>query len=248
MTTQKYPKLKADKRQILGRKVKKLRVEGILPANLYGAKIKSQAIGIPLKEFNQIYKNVGETGIVELAIGDGQPKAVLIHNVQKDPVFGQPLHVDFRQVDLKQKITATVGVELIGKAPAENVGGILVQILNEVEVEALPTDLPEKITADVSNLAEINQSITVADLVYDKTKVTLKVDDPKALVAKIEPPAKEEVEVKPAEVPAEGEVAAEGKPEEGKPGEAKPEAAKEGAKPAEKPGSAKPEEKKEEKK
>lgn len=237
MTT-KHPQLQAQKRTVLGRKVKKIRKEGQLPANIYGKDIKSQALQINNKEFANIYKQIGSTGILELLLaGSQKPHPVLIVNIAKNPVTGDFLHVDFRQVNLLQKITANVPLQTVGEAPAEKTGGVLVQILQEVEVEALPADLPEKITIDVSGLTEINQSLTVANLVYDKSKITLKVDDGNALVVKIEPPAKEEV-VQPK--PAEGE---EVKTEEGKTGEEKTQTQekKETAKPAETP----PEDKKE---
>lgn len=227
----KYPQLKVEKRQVLGRQVKNLRKQGILPANLYGKSIQSQALQVLQKEFLKIFMDVAETGLVTLMIkGEKNPRLVLIHNPQKEPLGNQPLHVDFRQVDLKEKITASVPLELEGEAPGVAVGGVLLQLMNEIEVEALPTDLPEQIIVNIAKLEQIGQAVSVADLVYDKAKVQLKIDDPTALVVKIEAPAKEEVEVKPAPpaggAPAEG---AEAKPEEGekpaedaKPAEAKP--------------------------
>jgi large subunit ribosomal protein L25 len=228
-----YPRLTVTKRKVFGKKVKTLRQKGILPGNLYGKKIKSQALEIGQKDFTQLYQKTGDTGIIELVLqGEKLPRAVLVQNTQLDPVSGQMLHVDFRQVDLKEKIIARVPVEITGSAPAVNTGGVMVQLLNEVEVEALPADLPDKLTIDVSPLTAIDQFLTVADLKFNKTKVELKITDPKALVVKIEPPAKEEVEVKP--VVPEGEAAVEGE-EKGK------EEGKEETK-----GAAKPEEKKEE--
>lgn len=209
----KYPKLEAKKREILGRKVKKLRKTGILPANLYGKKIKSESLQVTQKDFVKIYKDVGETGVVELTIANQKPHPVLIQNVQKEPVADNFLHVDFRQVDLREKITTPVPLELIGEAPAVAKGGVLVQLLNEVEVKALPTDLPEKLIVDISSLAQVGQFLSVADLTYDKKKIQLK-DNLGNLVVKIEPPAKEE-EVKPV-APAEEakEEEAKGKEEE----------------------------------
>lgn len=225
------PKLIAQPRKILGRKVKKLRREGVLPANLYGKKIKSQALEMNSIDFFKIYKEVGETGLVDLTIGS-QVHPVLIHNLQTHSVTSEPLHVDFRQVSLTEKTTATVPIEIRGEAPAvEQKLGILIQPLIEVEVEALPADLPDELVVDVSQLAEVNQVITVADLVYDKKKVEVKAE-PTQVVAKINPLEKEEVVAPPppAEiVPAEGEIpvegavpAAEGAPVEGTKPEEKP--------------------------
>ncbi|MBI4059072.1 50S ribosomal protein L25 [Candidatus Microgenomates bacterium] len=195
-------KLAAKKRTLEGRKVRALRRDGIMPANVYGKKITSQALELPLKEFQAVYEKAGETGLIDLQV-DEETKPVLIVNVQLHPVTDLPIHADFRQVDLTEKITATVPVELTGEAPAEKSGiGILVQQTNEVEVEALPTDLPEKLLVDVSKLENVDEAIYVSDLMVAKDKVTV-VTEGEQIVAKIEPPAKEEEVAPPA--PAEGE-------------------------------------------
>jgi len=220
-------KLTAKKREILGRKVKKLRKEGILPANIYGKNIKSLGIEIALKDFTKVYQEVGETGLVDLSVEkETNIRPVLIHNVQRDPVEGTFLHVDFHQVSLTEKVKATISVELIGESPAETQKlGILVQIISEIEVEALPADLPEHFQVDVSKLANVGDQIKVIDLMVDKKKIELKVDE-NQIVAKIEPLAKEEAVAPPptAEMPVEAEaVSGEKKPAEeaGKPEEAK---------------------------
>jgi len=221
-----YPKLKSKKRTITGRKVKSLRKEGILPANIYGKGIKSQTIEISLKEFSKIYSKAGETGLMELIIAGSKPKTVLIHNVQKDVVSGNFLHADFRQVDLTKKIIATIPIVVQGEAPAISTGGVQIQIMNEIEVEALPADLPEKIEVDVSKLEKIGQSITLKDLKYNKNKVKLQLDNLDALVIKIEAPAKEEE--KPVEEVKEGEEETE--TEKGKEGDEKKEGEEESPK------------------
>lgn len=205
--------LKAEPRKIEGRKVKTLRKTGIVPANVFGKKIKSQSVQVSLKEFSQVYKEVGETGIIELALGS-EKKPVLVHDVQVNPKTEEVLHVDFHQVDLKEKIEADVPVELFGESPAEKQAlGTVVQYVNEIKVEALPTDLPEKITVDVSELAEVDQAIYVKDLKIDRSKVEVK-NEAEEIVAKVEPPQKEEVIAPPpapeGEVPAEGAEPAEG--------------------------------------
>ena len=207
--------LKAQKRKELGRKVNKLRRVGIIPANIYGSGFKSESVQVNFKEFAAIYKRAGETSVVELAI-DGEKKElpVLIHNVQMDPVGDLPIHVDFLKIDLTKKVTADVPLELIGESPAEKQGiGTLVQYLDEIEVEALPGDLPEKIAVDVSDLTDVDQSIMVKDLSYDKAKVDIK-ENPEEVVAKIEVQKVEVVEAPPAapegEVPVEGEIPTEG--------------------------------------
>ena len=214
-------KLSVEKRKVIGRKVKTLRRDGFLPANIYGKKIKSLAVQLETKSFLPVFKEVRETGLVELkVIGEEKIRPVLIHNVQFHPVDDKPLHADFYEVDLKEKVTTKVSVELIGEAMAvkEKVG-ILIQPLNEVEVEALPADLPEKVEVDISDLKEVGDFVIV-----EKAKVPSGVKiltDGKEILVKIEPPAKEEeVAPPPEEAPAEGgekpaeKVEAEGLPEE----------------------------------
>lgn len=204
--------LTAEKRTLEGRKVKKLRKEGVLPGNIYGKKVKSQSVQVGLKDFQKTFKEIGETGLLTLQVGT-EEKPVLIHNLQLNPVTDEPVHVDFLQVDLKEKVEADIPVELVGESPAEKQSiGTVVQHINEIKVESLPTDLPEKFEVDVTGLTEVDQSIFVKDLKYDKSKVEIK-DDLEAIVAKVEPPQKEEVVAPP--VPAEGEVPAESAPVEG---------------------------------
>jgi len=200
--------LKAEERKIEGRKVKNLRKEGILPGNVYGKKIKSLAVQVDLKEFTKTFKEIGETGLLTIQIGTDE-KPVLIHNLQKNPKSDELIHVDFLQVDLKVKVEADIPVELIGESPAEKQGiGTVVQYLNEVKVEALPTDLPESFEVDTSILSEVDQSIMVKDLKFDKSKVEIK-SDLEEMVAKVEPPQKEEVVEAPV-APVEGEAPADG--------------------------------------
>lgn len=235
-------KIKADKRKVFGRKIKKLRTEGLLPSNVYGKKLKSQALTVDLKEFLSIYKQVGETGIVYLGIkGEDKARPVLIHNLQKDPTTDCLLHADFRQIDLKQKVQVRIPIELIGEAPAATKGGVLVQVMNEVEVEALPTDLVDKIEVDISKLEEIGQSINVKGLKINTSKIKILVDNPEQVVVQVEQPKEEKEEVKPAEevAPVEGEE---------KPAEGEEKVAEAGPKPETKPEAGKPQEKKEEKK
>jgi len=188
--------LNAESRVIKGRKVKKLRKEGIVPANIFGKKVKSKAISIKLDDFKKVYREVGETGLINLEIkdkGQKEDRAVLISNVQMDPVSDIPVHVDFHQVDLKEKVTADVPVELTGVSPAEKQSiGTVVLYIDEIEVEALPGDLPEKFIIDISKLEAVDQAIYVKDLDIDKSKVEIKMDL-EEIITKVEPPQKEEV-------------------------------------------------------
>ncbi len=243
-------KLTAEKRRVFGRKVKALRQEGLLPANVYGKKIKSMSLQVDLKSFLSTFKKSGETGVVELTLkGEKKMRPVLIHNVQYGPVSDQPLHADFYQVDLKQKVATEVPVELVGESPAakEKIG-ILIQPLTEVEVEALPTELPDKLVLDISGLKEVDDAVTVADLKVPKGVKVLVSE--KEILAKIEPLAKEEEVAPPPEeeVPAEGKVEAEAPEEEAKKPEERVETPPEGEETKEKSAKEKSEEKKTEKK
>src|SRR3989344_2548103 len=201
-------KLKLEPRKTLGRKVRSLRREGLLPGNIYGKGVKSLSVQTSLKEFQDVFSKAGETTIVELSVAkETKTRPVLIHQVMVDPVTGQFLHADFQQVDLSKAVKVAVPIELFGEAPAVKEGGVLVQLLKEIEVEALPADLPDKFTVDVSGLTEMNQGITLKQLkVSDKVKLmTENLDE---LVVKIDQPTKEVVEEAPPaaeEVPAQGE-------------------------------------------
>lgn len=208
--------LTAQERKVVGRKVKQLRRDGLLPANVYGRNIKSTSVQVKLSEFVKTFAEVGETGLVSLVL-EGAEHPVLINNVQYNSVTDLPVHTDFFEVNLKEKVTATVPIEFTGESPIEkSQEGIVVPQTREVEVEALPTDLPENIIVDVSQLTEVGQAIKIADLKVDRDKVEIK-GDPEQIVVVIEEPAKEEViePVAPAEgaegeAPKEGETPAEG--------------------------------------
>lgn len=157
-------KLTVEKRKILGKNVKKLRREDILPANIYGKDIKSLAVQVPYKEFEKVYKEAGETGLVDVEIA-GEIKPSLIHNLQQDYYNHRILHVDFYQVNLKEKVKTTVPIQIVGEARAvSDKLGLLLTPLSQIEIEALPTDLPEKIEVQVEHLAAVNDQIAVKDI------------------------------------------------------------------------------------
>lgn len=216
---QKYT-LKADKRTVLGSKVKQLRREGIVPANLFGKTIDSQAIQVNGVEFNRVYKEAGETSLVWISVaGEDKERPTLITGIAYNPTTGDKLHVDFHQVNLKEKVTANVPVEIVGESElVNNNEAVLSQSLNEIEVEALPTDIPESITFDISGLKEIGDHLLVSN-----AKVSAEVEiktDPEQVVIALQEPQKEEEplvteeevseEATGAEAPAEGEAKSEG--------------------------------------
>ncbi len=216
-------KLKAQKRSVLGKKVKKLRREGQIPATLYGKKVKSESLQLEQKEFARVFHKAKQTGLVDLVIEKEEGvRPVLIHQVQVHPVTGQMLHADFYQVDLKEKVKASVPVMARGeaKAVADN-KGVLLHTLSSVEIEALPTDLIEQIEVDITKLEEVDQAVLVKDLQFDKAKINI-LTNPEEVVFKIGPlitkemqeAIKAEEEAKQAAVAATQEAAA---PTEGAP-------------------------------
>jgi large subunit ribosomal protein L25 len=216
-------KLNANTRTVFGRKTKQLRKKGLTPANIFGKKIKSLAIELESSSLLDTMRKAGETGLIHLKIkGDDKTHPVLVSGYAQDPVTDAMLHVDFHEVDLKQKVTATVPLKTVGESEAVKSGMILVMMKNELEVEALPTDLPDVIEVDISALTEVGATIHAKDLKFDRSKVTVEIEDAE-VIATIQEPAKEEV----VEVaPVEGEAAeGEAKPAEGEPkpeGDVKP--------------------------
>lgn len=203
-------KLKAESRKISGRKVKQLRREGIIPANVYGKDVKSLSIQIPVKDFKTAFAKVGETGILDLEINkEVKPRPVLVNSVQIHPVTDDILHVDFRQVDLTKKVAVSIPIEVTGESPAVTQGGVLIQLIHEVEVEALPRDLPDKFTLNVSKLESIGQGISLKDIKVDAAKVKLMAENLNELVVKIEEPTKEEIVAPPTPQPEAGQPVAE---------------------------------------
>src|SRR5258706_14100522 len=135
--------LAVTKREVFGRKVKKLRKEGTLTGNVYGKELKSIAVQMPTKSFLSVFEEAGHSGVVDLKLGE-ETIPTLVHEVTYDHIERFPLHVDFYKVNLKEKVKTNVPVVLTGEPAAVTEKlGLLLQNLDEVEVEALPTDLPE---------------------------------------------------------------------------------------------------------
>lgn len=206
----KHPQLNAEARTVLGKKVKKLRREGLLPANVYGKALESKSIQVQLADFKRVYKEAGDTGLIDLTF-DGKTKPVLVKSMHTNYAISAPLHVDFYQVNLKVKVKAVVPVVLVGEAQAvTDKVGILLQALSDVEVEALPDKLPENVEINVEHLAAVGDQVTVADLkvAEDVTILT----DPQQTIAKVNELVVAEPE--PEEAP-EAEEGAEGEATEG---------------------------------
>jgi large subunit ribosomal protein L25 len=201
-----------------------IRKAGKIPAVFYGKKEKSTPIQLSYGVFEKTLKEAGESTIVHLK-GEGISIDALIHDVDLDPVTDKPRHADFYAVEKDKKLEVKIPLEFIGVAPAvKDLGGILVKVMHEIEIEALPKDLPHSISVDISKLATFENVITASDITLP-AGVALKVK-PTEIVASVYEPKEEVVEEKPVDLSA-IEVEKKGKEaKEGKEGEAPAEAPK----------------------
>lgn len=201
--------LKTEPRTIFGRKLKKLRSVGVIPANIYGQNFPSQAISVNFKDFLKVYKIAKETGIVYLDLS-GKNLPVLIKNIQRDPINNQILHIDFRKIDLEKKIQTEVPIKIIGVSKAvKELGGVLLTQSESLLIEAFPQNIPSAIEVDISSLNDINQEIKVADLPKADT-FEIKSPQDKVIVSVI---AHKEESIKPETTSVTPEVITETKPE-----------------------------------
>lgn len=176
--------LKAESRTVFGKKLNKVRKQGLIPGNIFGPDFKSKSISIVYKDLVKTYKLVGETGIVYIDV-DKENIPVLIKTIQKHPLSSSLLHVDFRKIDLKKKIETNVPVKTIGVSEAvTQKAGVLLLQSDTLLVEALPEDIPSSIEVDISIIKEIGQEIKVADL-KKSDKYVVKTPVEKVIVAVI---------------------------------------------------------------
>lgn len=209
--------LRAEPRNITGRKVKSLRREGFVPAVIYGHGFESLPIQVPLKDFEKAYAEAGESSVVYLNL-EKESYPIIIQEIARDPVSDKFLHADFYKVRLDEKIKAKIPFNFIGESPAvRDLGGILVKNISEVEVEGFPQDLPHQIDVDISSLKELKGHILVKDLsVSGKLEVKA---DPETIVVLVQEPISEEelkaqLEVPVAPAPEEVEIVKKEKDEE----------------------------------
>lgn len=210
--------LSAKIRKELGRKTEKLRKKGIIPAILYGPKLKNIPLEIDLKEFEKVYQEAGESSLITLAIAKGEDEAkasspsnnlgskkflVLVHAVETEAISQKPIHLDFYQPKLDEEITVTVSLVFEGEAPAvKDLGGTLVRNIHELEVKALPQNLPHELKVALNKLKTFEDNISIKDLIVPQGVKILKApDETVAFVSKLEKieeelakPAEEKVE------------------------------------------------------
>lgn len=193
MAEQTKVELKVTPRDVVGKKVSRLRREGVIPANVYGHGLDSVAIQVPKDELVHVMRTAGRNEIVYLRLDGEEPRPTFLRQVQRNPVTDAILHADFYQISLKEKVRMEVPVALVGTAPAEQTyGGTLLHSLDRISVEGLPTDIPSVIEVDVSGLEEIDAAIHVSEL--NVPEVITVLTDAEQVVAKIAPPHVEKVE------------------------------------------------------
>ena len=176
-----------------------LRKVGKIPAVFYGHKEKSTPIAVTLKDFKKVLKIAGESSVISI-VGMGEDKEALIHDVDFEPVTGVPRHADFYIIEKGRTVQVMVPLNFVGTSSAmKELGGILVKVLHEIEIEAMPKDLPHEIEVDISALENFESKIEVKDIkVASGVTILAKPEDVVALVSE---PKEEVIETTPPEAP-----------------------------------------------
>ena len=188
-TKQQKLELNAQKREVIGGGLNALRKSGFVPAVLYGKNQESIPLQIPVKDFRKAFESAGESTLIFINV-DGKSYPTIIHDVAKDAISDAVLHADFYKVNLDEKIKAKVAVVFQGESPAvKDLGGIFVRNINELEIEALPQDLPHEIVIDMSSLKNMGDQILIKDLkLGDKLKVMAEAEE---IIATVQEPMSE---------------------------------------------------------
>ena len=190
----KHANLTAEPRTVLGKKVARLRRSGKLPANIYGRNVPSTAITLDVHEFELLYRHLLPTTVIDLRV-DGQMRPVLLAKADINPRTGRLVHIEFKQVNLREKVQASVRVVGVGRSELMARGeAILLQSLDAIEVSALPDDLPPNVEVDLAALIDFNAAIRVGDLPLDHSKIDL-LTPRDELVFKLTPPQRREEEL-----------------------------------------------------
>lgn len=184
--------LKAEKRDILGKKVKRLRRAGILPATVYGHQVEPVSIQVKSLDMRDVMRRAGVTQLIDLQIENQPARPVLIRHATVEPKRNVVIHVEFFQANLREKLTTHLPIHFVGESPAVKEGGIFLGLIDHIDIESLPQDVPaEGIEVDVSQIQEINGAIHVSDLPIPPSVTLLTAGD--EIVAKVNPPVAEEV-------------------------------------------------------
>jgi large subunit ribosomal protein L25 len=203
------PALAAERRTVTGKAVARLRKEGRLPGVVYGHGTESEPVTVDAHEFELLRRRTGASTLVDLKVAGGTARPVLINGVQVNPVSRRPIHVDLFAVRMTEELTVEVQLVGQGTAPATESGGTLMHPVSSVRVRALPGDLPDVLTYDLSSLVDYDTTLTVADLTAPDG-VTIQADPADVIARVLAPRVEEEAETAAEGEAAEGEAAAEG--------------------------------------
>jgi large subunit ribosomal protein L25 len=202
--------LNASKRAVTGKATRRLRAQGRLPGVIYGQRSNATSIELDMHDFERVYARSGRTQLIDLVVESGRPHKVLVKEVQVSPRRNTFLHVDFHQVSLRERLQVDVPVHVTGAAEPVRAGEAdVLQVLQSIRVECVPTKIPEMVEADISGLAEVDAAVRVSDLPLPEGVSA--VNDPDDVVVKLA--ARRVVEEEVAE-PEEEPEAAEGAEEE----------------------------------
>ena len=185
--------LAAEKRKVLGKQVKQLRRQGWVPAVIYGHGFDSMPLQFEERRLRQVLSHVGGSQLIGIKVkGRGQPEMALVRDVQRDPIKGTLLHVDFYRVLMAERLKAEIPLTIVGESPVVLLGeGILLQGISTIEVECLPSDLVDTIAVDLAGLAEVDQGVHVRDLAVPAGIDVL--TDPDEMVVRVVPLEEEEI-------------------------------------------------------
>lgn len=187
-----HPRLQAEPRELTGKKVGRLRRQGILPATVYGPTSPPITIQVGAHEFAAILRQAGRTQLIDLAVGSSATRPVLVRQTQVEPKRNLIQHVEFFQPNLRVKLTTHLPVHVVGESPAVREGGILLQVLDHVDIESLPDAIPaEGLQIDVSRITEINGALHVSDVSAPPGVEFLTPAD--EIIVKVNPPVAEAV-------------------------------------------------------
>lgn len=183
--------LNVKKREVTGKGVKSLRKQNLIPAVIYGKDVPSQNLVVEYLPFNKLYKEAGESTLIDLKIDEAAPVKVLVQEVQSDPTSGKFAHIDFRQIKMTEKIKVDALFKFVGESPAvKELGGTFVHGMEKVEIECLPQDLVHEIEVDISGIKTFEDSIQIKDLNIPAGVKIL--GDMNATIATVEAPLTEE--------------------------------------------------------
>ena len=186
--------LKLETRTVTGKKVNRLRKEGILPATVYGKGVGPYTVQMDAREFTDLLKQAGRTSLIKLSIPGQKPQSAFVHVLQRHPVKQDVLHVDFRVVDLRTEITVEVPIHLIGESDLVKTNqATLNQILNTVEVQTLPANVPSHLEVDISVLDGFDKTIQISDIT-PPDKVTIITSEDELVVNLVQARAEEEAD------------------------------------------------------